>query len=63
MDEHETGPVSVAEAEAVVAQLRQLAGRAAEHRQATFHFVFSLTAESLADNVDAAAEWGDDGAE
>lgn len=59
MDELSTGPVSVSEAQAVVAQLRQLAGRAAENNQATFHFVFSLTADSLADNVDTVAEWGE----
>jgi len=62
MDEQLTGPVSVAEAQAVVAQLRQLAERAAENHQATFHFVFSLTADSLADNVEEVDSWGaDDG--
>jgi hypothetical protein len=60
MDDQLTGPVSVSEAQAVVALLRGLAGRAAENHQATLHFVFSLTADSLADNVEEVESWSAD---
>lgn len=60
MDEQMTGPVSVAEAQAVVSQLCRLAERAAENHQASLHFVFSLTAQSLADNVEEVGSWGAD---
>jgi hypothetical protein len=63
MSIEQTGPVTVAEAEAVVVTLRTLAERAAEHRQATFHFVFAMTADSLADNVETAVDFVSDGAD
>lgn len=63
MDDQNTGPVSAADGDAAVSHLRALAQRAADHRQTTFHFVFSIAADSLADNVEQVADWGDDDAE
>lgn len=60
MSNDETGPVSVAEVTAVVDRLRGLSARAADNGQQSFHFVLSMGAESLADNVEQVAHWGDD---
>ena len=53
------GPVTPAEVRAVVDQLVSLAERAAEHGQGMFHFVLSMGAESLADNLDVAGDLED----
>jgi hypothetical protein len=53
------GRVSASEAHAIVIKLRDLAQRAADHHQGTFHFVFSLAADSLEDNVETAVEFQD----
>lgn len=60
MSSDQTGPVSVAEVSAIVAQLRELTARAAENGQQMFHFVLSMGAESLADNIENAADMGAD---
>lgn len=54
------GPVTPGEVAAVVAELQGLAARAAEHGQQAFHFVLSIGAESLADNLSTADAWDDD---
>ncbi|MGN6236987.1 hypothetical protein [Dyella sp.] len=60
LSEH-AGPVTLTEVQAVVDQLRELAQRSAENGQQMFHFVFSLGADSLADNLDAASDLDDEG--
>jgi len=46
-----------AEAARVVLVLRQLAERSRDNGQASFHFVFATTADSLADNIENVLEW------
>ena len=46
------GPVSVADAQAAVTYLRELAARASEHGQDDFQLLFLLTADSLDSNVE-----------
>jgi hypothetical protein len=48
----EGGPVSLADAQAAVVHLRDLALRATEHGQDDFALVFLLTADSLDSNVE-----------
>lgn len=55
------GPVTLTDAQAVVELLRELAHRSAENGQQMFHFVFSVGAESLADNLHAASDLDDEG--
>ncbi|THD06466.1 hypothetical protein [Rhodanobacter lindaniclasticus] len=50
------GPVTPAEVLAVVQELEGLSARAAEHGQQMFHFVLSMGAESLADNLQVAGD-------
>lgn len=57
-----TGPVSVGEVQAVVVQLREMSARAAECGQEAFHFVLAMGAESLADNLESAADMDNDDA-
>lgn len=55
-----TGPVSYAETQAIVTQLRDLAVRAESNRQRVFHFVLAVGAESLQDNLDQLADMEED---
>ncbi|MET4567812.1 hypothetical protein [Rhodanobacter soli] len=52
----ETGPVLMAETSRVLACLRALSDRAESHGQQALHFVLSITADSLADNLETAAD-------
>lgn len=54
------GPVSVGEVLPVVELLRHFSARAAESHQQSMHFVLSMAAESLSDNLDAAASMAAD---
>lgn len=54
------GPVSPAETQAVIAELQGLYARAAEHEQTFLAMALAIAAESLADNIETAVEWGDD---
>lgn len=60
MSSDAVGPVTVAEVMEVVGVLRVLADRAAETGQQMFHFVLSVGAESLADNMENAVDMEDD---
>jgi len=60
MSDFLTGPVSVGEVQAIVDQLRVLTARSADCGQQMFHFVLSMAAESLEDNIEQAADMEDD---
>lgn len=57
MDDLAAGAVTAADAARIVLLLRDLAARARDHGQQSFHFVFATTADSLADNVETVIEW------
>lgn len=58
-----TSRVTVAEAEAVVSQLRELYERSEQNGQTMFAFVFHTAGESLSDNLATAVEMEADDAE
>ena len=53
------GPVSAGEVREIVEQLRDMSARAQQNGQQTFHFVLSVGAESLADNLAIACDEAD----
>jgi len=55
----ETGPVLMAETSRLLACTRALSERAAINGQQTLHFVLSITADSLADNLATASDMDD----
>lgn len=63
MASENTSRVTVAEAEAVVNQLRELYERSEQNGQTMFAFVFHAAGESLSDNLATAVEMEADDAE
>lgn len=59
MSMDETSPVSMADTSALLACARRLADRAELNGQQTLHFVLSITADSLADNLATASDMDD----
>jgi len=56
MSMDETGPVQMAETSQLLSRLRALSDRAELNGQQTLHFVLSITADSLADNLATASD-------
>ena len=53
------GPVSAGEVREVIEQLRDMSARAQQNGQRVFHFVLSVGADSLADNLAMACDEAD----
>lgn len=59
MSMDESGPVSMAETSRLLACTRALSERASVNGQMTLHFVLSIAADSLADNLATASDMDD----
>jgi|GEM_PF-5143322 len=59
MSNESTGPVTAFELGAALSFLRCLSDRAQDNNQQTLHFVLSITADSLSDNLEMASDMDD----